>query len=307
MRAVVLERLGGPDVLVVRDVPPPIAVEGQEVVDVRAVGINFLELLVRRGEYPQAPDLPWIPGLEVAGETAGGRRVLGLVRTTGGGYAEQVAVDDDWLFDLPPEASFEEGAAFLMAFLTAWLPLTLQAPVRHGKRLLVTAAAGAVGSAAVQVGRALGAEVVAAAGSTEKLALPLSLGASHAVTYDALGELDQVDVVLDPVGGPLLERALRLLRPLGAAVAVGYAGGPWEPVQPQQLVGRNIGLHGFYLGRLMQRQPGVVRDAVRDLLRLWAQEIVHPVVGATYPLAEAGEAQRLVEQRYSTGKVVLVT
>jgi len=113
--------------------------------------------------------------------------------------------------------------------------------------------------------------------------------------------------VLDPVGGPLLEQALRLLRPLGAAVAVGYAGGPWEPVSPQQLVGRNIGLHGFYLGRLMQRQPDVVRNAVRDLLRLWAQDIVHPVVGATYPLSEAGEAHRFVERRSSTGKVVLVT
>jgi NADPH2:quinone reductase len=307
VRAVVLERLGGPDVLVVRELPDPVPGAGEELVRVRAVGVNFLELLVRRGDYPQPPELPWVPGLEVAGETEGGRRVLGLVRTTGGGYAEAVAVEEGWLFDLPADASFEEGAAFLMAFLTAWLPLTRQAPVRHGMRLLVTAAAGAVGSAAVQVGRALGAEVVAAVGSEEKAALPLSLGASAAVTYDDLEELGQVDVVLDPVGGPLLGRCLRLLRPLGAAVAIGYAGGPWEAVQPQLLVGRNVGLHGFYLGRLMQRQPDVVRDATRDLLRLWGQEIVRPVVGATYPLDRAGEAHAFVEERSSTGKVVLVT
>jgi NADPH2:quinone reductase len=307
VRAVVLERLGGPDVLVVRELPDPVPGAGEELVRVRAVGVNFLELLVRRGDYPQPPELPWVPGLEVAGETEGGRRVLGLVRTTGGGYAEAVAVEEGWLFDLPGDASVEEGAAFLMAFLTAWLPLTRQAPVRHGMRLLVTAAAGAVGSAAVQVGRALGAEVVAAVGSEEKAALPLSLGASAAVTYDDLEELGQVDVVLDPVGGPLLGRCLRLLRPLGAAVAIGYAGGPWEAVQPQLLVGRNIGLHGLYLGRLMQREPDLVRGATRDLLRLWGQEIVRPVVGATYPLDRAGEAHAFVEERSSTGKVVLVT
>ncbi len=306
MKAVVLERLGGPEALVVRDVPTPAPADGQELVHVRAVGVNFLELLVRRGEYPHAPDLPWVPGLEVAGETESGRRVVGLVRSTGGGYAEAVAVEVDWLFDLPEEATYEEGAAFLMAFLTAWLPLTRQAPVRHGMRLLVTAAAGAVGSAAVQVGRALGAEVVAATGSKEKLPLPLSLGASQGTTYEALDDLGPVDVVLDPVGGPLLTQALPLLRPLGAAVAVGYAGGPWEPVAPQQLVGRNIGLHGFYLGRLMQRQPELVHDAARDLFRLWAQGIVRPVVGATYPLHEAGDAHRLIEERRSTGKVVLV-
>ncbi|MDH4176945.1 MAG: zinc-binding dehydrogenase [Thermoleophilia bacterium] len=306
MRAVVLERQGGPEALVVHELPSPTAGEGQVLVSVRAAGVNFLEVLVRQGMYPQPPELPWVPGLEVAGLTESGRRVLGLVRATGGGYAEVAAVDEDWLFDLPPDASFEEGAAFLMAFLTAWLPLTRQAPVRHGMRLLVTAAAGAVGSAAVQVGRALGAEVVAAAGSEEKLALPRSLGAVEAVTYDAIEELGQVDVVLDPVGGPLLAGALRLLRPLGAAVAVGYAGGPWEPVSPQQLVGRNVGLHGFYLGRLMQREPAIVRDAARDLLRLWAQGIVRPVVGSTYPLDQAGEAHRLIEERRSTGKVVLV-
>lgn len=307
MRAVVLERLGGPEGLVVRDVPEPAVGDGQQLVRVHAVGINFLEILVRRGAYPQPPELPWVPGLEVAGETEAGRRVLGLVRATGGGYADTVAVEEDWLFDLPPEATYEEGAAFLMAFLTAWLPLTQQAPVRHGQRVLVTAAAGAVGSAAVQVGRALGAEVVAATGSEEKLALPLSLGAVQGTTYEALDDLGPVDVVLDPVGGPLLDQALRLLHPLGAAVAVGYAGGPWEPVSPQQLVGRNIGLHGFYLGRLMQRQPELVRDAARDLLRLWAQAIVHPVVGATYPLDQAGAAHALIEERRSTGKVVLVT
>jgi NADPH2:quinone reductase len=307
MRAVLLESLGEPETLTIGDVPAPAPAEGQELVHVRAAGVNFLEVLVRRGAYPQAPELPWIPGLEIAGETEGGRRVLGLVRATGGGYADAVAVDGEWLFDLPADASFAEGAALLMAFLTAWLPLPRQAPVRHGRRLLVTAAAGAVGSAAVQVGCALGAEVVVATGSEEKLSLPLSLGAVHGTTYDTLEDVGQVDVVLDPVGGSVLTRSLPLLRPLGAAVAIGYAGGPWEPVDPRQLVGRNVGVHGLYLGRLMQLQPQLVREAAHDLLRMWAQGIVRPVVGATYPFERAADAHRLIEERRSTGKVVLVS
>ncbi len=124
MKAVVLEGIGGPEELVLRDVPAPVAAAGQSIVDVRASAINFLEVLVRRGLYPQMPDLPWVPGTEVAGTTEDGRRVLGLGRSTGGGYAEQVALDDQWTFDLPDGASFEEGASFLMAYLTAWIPLT---------------------------------------------------------------------------------------------------------------------------------------------------------------------------------------
>lgn len=306
MRAIVLEHTGGPEALVSRDVPEPVTGEGEELVRVRAVGVNYLELLVRTDRYTRAPELPWIPGLEVAGETESGRRVLGLVRQSGGGYAERVAVDAGWLFDLPPEATFEEGAAFAMAFLTAWLPLTRQAPVRPGMRLLVTAAAGGVGSAAVQVGRALGAEVVAAVGSEEKAALPLSLGATAVATYERLEELGRVDVVLDPVGGDVLVSALRQLEPLGVAVAVGYAGGAWARVDPAQLVGRNVGLAGFYLGRLMQLRPDLVRQALHDLLRLWEHGLVRPVVGATFPLSEAPTAHRLIEERRSTGKVVLL-
>jgi NADPH:quinone reductase len=305
VKAVVLESTGDPDVLMLRDVPEPSAEDGQTLVHVRGAGINFLEILVRQGRYPQAPELPWIPGVEVAGETEDGRRVVGLVRQSGGGYAERAPVEDDWLFDLPEGASFEEGAAFLMAFLTAWIPLTRQADVRAGTRVLVHAAAGGVGSAAVQVAGVLGAEVCATAGREEKLALPRSLGAT-ALTYEELGELDPVDVVFDPVGGQLFADSLRLLRPLGVAIAIGFAGGRWEPLDPALLVGRNVGAQGFYLGRLMQLRPELVRDAARDVLRLWSAGLVRPIVGATYPLAEAAEAHRLVEERRSTGKVVLV-
>jgi NADPH2:quinone reductase len=305
VRAVVLEGTGGPEQLTLRDVPDPVAGDGEAVLDVRAAGINFLEVLVRLGRYPQAPELPWIPGIEVAGEL-GGRRVTGLVRRSGGGYAERVAVDPEWLFDLPEGATYEEGASFLMAFLTAWIPLTRQAPVRSGSRVLVLAAAGGVGSAAVQVARLLGAEVVACAGSEEKLALPRSLGAAETVTYERLGDVAPVDVVFDPVGGPAFLDVLRLLRPLGVAVEIGFAAGLWPPLDPALLVGRNVGVVGFYLGRLMGLDAALVQEAARDLVRLWSEGLLHPVVGATFPLDRAGDAHRLLEERRSTGKVVLV-
>lgn len=301
-----LEETGGPELLTVQEVPEPVAAEGSTLVHVRAAAVNFLDILVRQGRYPQPPELPWIPGLEVSGETDEGRRVLGLVRQSGGGYAERTGVEHDWLFDLPAEASFEEGAAFLMAFLTAWLPLTRQADVRSGSRVLVTAAAGGVGTAAVQVARLLGADVVAAAGSPEKLELARSLGASAGVGYGQLAELEPVDVVFDPVGGDVLSASIRRLNPLGVAIAIGFAGGAWSPLDPAQLVGRNVGVQGFYLGRLLKLRPGLVRQAVEDLLRLWSLGYLHPVVGATFKLDEVAEAHRLVEERRSTGKVVLI-
>jgi len=289
----------------VREWPDPVPGEGQTLVEVRAAGVNYADVLIREGRYPQAPPLPFVPGSEIAGETADGRRVIGFVRAEGGGYAEQAVAEDDWLFDLPDGVGFEEGAAFLLAFLTAWIPLTRQAHIEPGSRVLVTAAAGGVGGAGVQVARALGAEVVGAVGSPEKLDHVRRLGA-HAVTYEEIPDLDPFDVILDQVGGELFAAALRSLTPLGTIVAIGFAGGAWQPVDPALLVGRNASIAGFYLGRFMKLRPAAVQEAARDLLGRWAAGDVSPVVGATYPLAEADTALRLVADRRSTGKVVLV-
>jgi NADPH2:quinone reductase len=302
MRAVVLDTERR---LEVRDVADPEPGGGQVVVDVRAAGINYADVLIREGRYPQPPPLPYVPGSEIAGETPEGRRVIGFVREGGGGYAERALVDDGWLFDLPDGASFEQGAAFLLAFLTAWMPLTRQARVGDGSRVLVTAAAGGVGSAGVQVARSLGATVVGAVGSAEKLDLVRSLGA-EAVTYEAIGELDPFDVVLDQVGGDVFATCLGGLRPLGTLVGIGFAGGAWQPVDPALLVGRNVSAAGFYLGRLMKLRPDLVREAAREVLARWSEGDLAPVVGATFPLAEADAALRLVAERQSTGKVVLL-
>jgi NADPH2:quinone reductase len=302
MKAIVLDEERR---LELRDVPEPEAAKGQVVLDVGAAGINYADVLISEGRYPQAPPLPYIPGSEVAGKTADGRRVIGFVREGGGGYAERAVVDDGWVFDLPDGASYEEGAAFLLAFLTAWMPLTRQARIADGSRVLVTAAAGGVGSAGVQVARALGGSVVGAVGSPEKLDRVRALGA-EAVTYDEIGALEPFDVVLDQVGGELFATVLGRLTPLGTLIGIGYAGGAWQPVDPALLVGRNATAAGFYLGRLMKLRPDLVRASAHELLEQWAAGALAPVVGATYPLAEAGDALRLVAERRSTGKVVLV-
>lgn len=305
MRAVLLEGVGGPEQLVLGDVPEPVAPEGQVLVDVRAAGVNFADILIRLGHYPQMPELPAVLGSEIAGELDG-TRVMGFVLSGGGGYAERVVVDRRWLLPLPAGASFAEGAAFPMAFLTAWIPLTELVRIAFGARVLVTAAAGAVGTAAVQIVRALNGHPVAAVGSAEKLELPRSLGAVESVTYDDLGSLEPVDAVFDLVGGNVFATSLGLLRPLGTAIAVGYAGGLWQDVSPTWLVGRNIGVHGFYLGRLIGRNPDLVTRAAQDVLRLWEAGAVKPIVGAEFPLEQASDAHRLIEERRSTGKVVLV-
>ena len=303
MKAAVLHEIGG--ALALEDVPDLEPGRGQSLVDVRAAGINFADVLIRSGHYPQPPELPAILGNEVAGDI-GERRVLAFVRGSGGGYAERVVADDEWIFDLPDGASYAEGASFLTTFLTAWIPFTRQARVGPGKHVLVTAAAGGVGTAAIQLARHLGARVTAAAGSMDKHDLARELGAERTVAYEEIAELRDVDVAFDPVGGPVFTSCLASLRPLGVAVGIGFAGGAWEPVDPARLVGRNVGAIGFYLGRLMGLDPRIVREAVAELLALWQDGAIRPVVGAEFPLADAAAALELIGSRRSTGKVVLL-
>jgi NADPH2:quinone reductase len=303
MKAAVLHEVGGP--LALEDVPEPEAGEGQSVVQVRAAGINFADVLIRSGRYPQPPGLPAILGNEVAGDLDG-RRVLAFARANGGGYAERVVVDDEWVFDLPDRASYAEGAALLTTYLTAWIPFTRQARVGPGTHVLVTAAAGGVGTAAIQLARHLGARITAATSSPEKHSLARELGAEQTVVYDEIDGLTDVHVAFDAVGGPVFTACLASLRPLGVAIAIGFVGGEWEHVDPARLVGRNVGAVGFYLGRLMKLEPSVPREAVAELLSLWREGAIRPVVGAEFPLAEAVAAHELIGSRRSTGKVVLL-
>ena len=302
MRAALLREVDGPFELA--DLPDP-AAEGKVLVRVHAAGVNFADILIRRGRYPQMPELPVVLGSEIAGELEDGTRVMAFTPGSGG-YAEVAAVDRAQVVPLPGRASFTEGAGFLLTFLTAYLPLTRQVRVRPSSRVLVYAAAGGVGTAAIQVARALGACVVAAVGSQEKLELCRELGATEAYVYDELPDDLRVDVVVDPVGGELFSSGLARLRPLGTLVAIGFAGGLWPELDPAGLVGRNVGVQGFYLGRLLRHEPEIVGDAVGELLGLWETGALRPVVGAEVPLADVERAHELVESRRSVGKVVLV-
>ena len=302
MRAVLLREIGGPEQLQVTDVPEPEPRDGEVVVRVRAAGINFLDLLVRKGQYAQQPELPTVLGVEVAGEVDG-RRVIALPDA---GYAESVVAREESLVPLPDGASYEEGAAFLMTFLTAYIPLTRQVRLEPGATVLVHAAAGGVGIAAVQLAKHLGARVVATASSEEKRRFALEHGADEALGYEAFADAVRADVVIDPVGGDLVAQSLKVLNPLGYHVLIGYAGGFWEELSPALVVGRNVSLVGFYLGRLMRHRPELVQEATREVVALWEQGAVRPIVGATFPLERAADAHRLIEERKHVGKVVLV-
>src|SRR5581483_7619840 len=214
-----------------RDAPDP-AADGRVRVHVRAAGVNFADVLVRRGRYPQMPKFPTILGSEIAGVLDDGTRVMAIT-SGGGGYASLAAVEAAQVVPLPDHASFAEGASFLLTFLTAYIPLTRQARVGPGTAVLVHAAAGGVGSAAVQVARALGADVV------------------------------------DPVGGDLFSAALTRLKPLGVVIAIGSAAGPWPDTSPGLLVGRNISVAGFYYRRLLRFDPHLLGAAVGEELGLW--------------------------------------
>jgi len=302
LRAALLREVDGAFEVV--DAPDP-AADGRVLVRVRAAGVNFADILVRRGRYPQMPELPTILGSEVAGELEDGTRVMAIT-SGGGGYAELVAVDRAQVVPLPEHATFVEGASFLLTFLTAFIPLTRQVRVEPGKRVLVTAAAGGVGTAAIQVARGLGGSVVGVVGSPEKIDTCLSLGAEAAYVYDDLPDDETFDVVLDQVGGELFPALLTRLRPLGSVIAIGSAAGAWPTIEPARIVGRNGALAGFYLGRLLRLDPELVGTAVGELLAFWQTGALKPLVGAELPLAEIERAHALVESRQSVGKVVVL-
>ena len=226
LRAALLREVDGPFELA--DVPDP-AANGKVLVRVRAAGINFADVHGSpRRAIRRCRSCPAVLGSEIAGELEDGTRVMAIT-SGGGGYAEKAAVDRAQVVPLPDHASFAEGAAFLLTFLTAHIPLTRQVRVRPGSIVLVYAAAGGVGSAAIQVARTLGARVIAAVGSAEKLDVCRSLGAEEAYVYDELPEDIGADVVLDPVGGELFAASFARLRPLGTVIAIGSAAGAWAP------------------------------------------------------------------------------
>lgn len=325
MRAIQLSRFGGPDVLDVIDMPKPEPQAGEVLVRVHAAGVNFFEVLMRADRYAVTPQLPLMLGVEAAGtaEALGqgvDKRLLGarvaapLFASTRpfGGYAQYVTIDAKLAVPLPDALSFEDATALMVQGLTA-LHLLRQSPPK-GKSVLVLAAAGGVGSLLVQLARRQGAGVIiAAAGSAAKLDLAMSLGAGAAIDYSKADWVAQVreatggagvDIVYDTVGGSMTAAVLAALAPRGELVFAALGRYALGASDLEAMINRNQSLRGFALLPLLS--PDVLRGSLCELFHLAASGGLLVTASSRFPLGQASEAHRLLDERRSTGKVVLV-
>ncbi|MEV6607631.1 NADPH:quinone oxidoreductase family protein [Kutzneria sp. NPDC051319] len=315
MRAIQVTRHGGPEALKVAEVDAPVPTEGRLLVAVTAAGVNFADVSRIAGTYSPAVELPFVPGSEVVGHTADGRRVVGL-SFGGGGFAEQALVPADSAVEVPDGVSDEQALALLVQGLTAWHLLRGSARLRDGESVAVNAAAGGVGSLAVQLAREFGAgRVIAAASTSDKRRLALDLGADATVDSAPGGYADRirqangdqgVDVVLDANGGPAITAGLDALAQFGRLVSYGDAAHQGRPsIDPGALAERNLSVSGFWL-RPALGLPFGYREPLVELLGLTAQGRLRPLTASRYPLVEAGRAFADLTARRTTGKVVLL-
>jgi NADPH2:quinone reductase len=313
MRAIQITEFGGPEVLVLREVDEPVATDGLVVLDVDAAGINYADTHQADNTYLAPAQLPLIPGGEAVGRTPDGRRVVALLG--GGGYAERALAAEAAMWELPDAVGDGEALALVLQGTTAWHLLRTSAQLRAGESVVVHAAAGGVGTIAVQLAKRFGAgRVIAVASSPEKRELALELGADVAVDGGvedltaALREANdghRVDVVLEMTGGRTFEQSLEALAPFGRLVHFGQAGRKGAPaVDPGRLMGTSRGVLGFWLVHVLRR-PELMTEAMDDLIGAVVSGELRAVVGGTYPLADARRAHEDMRARRSVGKLVL--
>jgi len=322
MKAVLCKQFGPPDSLVVEEVASPKVGIGEVVIAVKAASLNFPDVLIIQNKYQFKPPLPFSPGSELAGVVKEiGPGVQGwrpgdkvIAFTTYGAFAEEVKTDASRLVPLPEKMDFVTGAAFLLTYATTDHALRDRAALAAGETLLVLGAAGGVGLAAIEIGKALGARVIACASSEEKLAVCRSHGADATINYatedlreriKALTEGRGVDVVYDPVGGPYTEPAFRSLAWRGRHLVVGFAAGeiPKLPLNLALLKGASV--VGVFWGDFARRQPKEFAQSIGQLARWYADGKLKPHVSHTMPLEKAAEALKLMAARQVTGKLVL--
>ncbi|MBK8018872.1 MAG: NADPH:quinone oxidoreductase family protein [Betaproteobacteria bacterium] len=324
MKAVLCKKLGPPDELVVEQVPDLQAGAGQVVVAVKAAGVNFPDTLIIQGKYQFKPELPFSPGGEVAGVIAqvgegvtrvkAGDRVIAAA--TWGGFAEQIVVDADRLVPMSDDMDFVSASAFILTYGTSYHALKDRAALRPGETLLVLGASGGVGLAALQIGKAMGAKVIAAASSDSKLEICRRNGADDVINYgaeDLRTRVKQitagrgVDVVYDPVGGPYSEPALRDMAWNGRFLVVGFAAGDIPKVPLNLALLKGCSIVGVFWGAFTRNEPERNRQNNRELMEMYSKGLVKPHIHATYPLERAAEALNEVTMKRVSGKVVLVT
>jgi len=327
MRVVLCEAWGEPEVLHLGEVETPEPGPGEVRLAVHAAGVNFADILMVAGRYQEKPTFPFTPGLEAAGvveavgpgvsRVAPGDRVLALPAT--GAFAEAALAGEDSVFKIPEAMDFVTAAGFAVTYGTAQGALDWRAHLRPGELLLVHGAAGGAGLAAIEVGKAMGATVIATARGREKLAVAQEHGADHLIdtgTEDVraevrriAGELDKrgAEVVFDPVGGATFEASLRCVAWGARLVIIGFAAGRVQQIPANILLVKNVAALGFYWGSYRARMPELVAAEYAQLFGWHAKGKLKPHVSRTLDLAQAAEALELLKTRKSTGKVVLVT
>jgi NADPH2:quinone reductase len=306
--------------LVWEECPEPRCPEDGVVIDVAAAGLNFPDLLAIAGRYQVKPELPFVPGLEAVGSVmvAGpesrftpGQRVI--ANATSGAFGEKMAAPDGQVFSVPPSMSDEHAAAFLIAYQTSYFALVHRAALAAGETLLVLGGAGGVGTSAIQIGRHLGATVIATASSAPKREHCLAVGAHHVLDPGdgfaaAVKELTGgrgADVIYDPVGGEATGEASRCIAWNGRLLIIGFASGAIPQIPANRLLLKNIAAIGLHWGAYFDREPELIRQAHEKLLSWYEDGAVQPVIGAAYPLAELPVALGVLERREAIGKLVV--
>lgn len=303
----------------IADLPVPDPGPGEIRVRIRACGLNFADLLMQKGTYQDTPPLPFTGGMEIAGEVdalgpdtdgpAPGTRVA--VFAGHGGLAEYGCFDARRAVPLPDDMPFEDAAAFMVAYGTSHVALDYRARLQPGETLLVLGAAGGVGLTAVEIGKLMGANVIACARGADKLAVAKEAGADHlldATTADIRAEvkaLGGADVVYDPVGGEQWKAAFRACNPEARLLPIGFASGDVPQVPTNHLLVKNLTVMGLYWGGYLAFKPSVITESLETLLGWYAQGRLKPHVSHTLPLEQTAEAMELLRSRKSTGKVVV--
>ena len=291
-------------------------------ISVRAAGCNFSDILMLKGEYQVKPPFPFVPGGEVAGvvievgtavrDFSVGDRVLS--RCGLGGFAEEVVAPAATTYRIPDAMTFEAGAALPTVYPTSYAALVWRAPVEHGETLLVHAAAGGVGLSAVQIGKALGARVIATAGNSEKLEIARAAGADVLIDYRASDFVSRVmeetdgrgaDVIYDSVGGETTDRSLKCIAWNGRLLVIGFASGEIPEVKLNRILLKNIAIVGLHWSAYPEREPERIDDCFEGLFEMAARREIDPLVSARYPLEEAGVALDALAGRRTVGKIVL--
>ena len=324
MRAVLCKEFGPPEKLVVEEVPSPAAGKGEVRIDVHAAAVNFPDLLIIQNKYQFKPPLPFSPGGEVAGvvrEVGAGVTAIKpgdrvLATTMWGGFAEEVAVDESRVAPIPDAMDFATAAAFFMAYGTSHHALVDRAHLKAGETLVVLGAAGGVGLAAVEIGKVLGARVIACASADDKLEVCKEHGADEVINYaredlkERMKELTRgsgADVVYDPVGGQLSEAALRSTAWEGRFLVVGFAGGDIPRIPLNLVLLKGCQIVGVFWGSFIAREPEKNRANLAELVRWFEEKKIRPHISETFPLERAADALNAMAARKVKGKVVLVT